>query len=472
VVHRTARVGLRVTAAQRRRCFGLLASAGDVWACTLDLARWRRQAGQRPLAGYQDLCRELALADPGTFGELDSAGARSVLRRYSDAWFTAARRRKNGTTTVRYPRRKRRLMPVRYYHGTFTLDGRRLRLPVARGCPPLWVRLDREAPCPAGQIRSVTLLSEGRRLFAEVTAEVPVATYRDGEGPDPARIAGAGPGVIHPFAVAGPGREGLLVSGRAIRAENYLHLADTRRRARAVARRAPKPGQAGSRRWRKTRARQRQHEAARRRRVAQAHHEAAAAVIAWSAERQVGTLKIGDPRGVLALDAGRRHNKRIRDWRIGHLLACLQDKAARAGITAVLADERGTSSTCPSCARRVPRPAGRTFSCPHCGLTGHRDLAGGASIATRTPGGGPIRSGNPFPDRITHRRAGNHLPGASPARRDPRRRSHHGSTGGSPGRPRPAPPGRGDVARPPPTAEREDRATPPGQPGKRSATRH
>jgi hypothetical protein len=85
----------------------------------------------------------------------------------------------------------------------------------------------------------------------------------------------------------------------------------------------------------------------------------------------------------------------------------------------MLVDERGTSSTCPSCTRRVPRPAGRTFACPHCGFTGHRDLVGGANIATRTPGGGPIQPGNPFPDQITHRRAGNHLPGASPARRDP-----------------------------------------------------
>jgi hypothetical protein len=187
------------------------------------------------------------------------------------------------------------------------------------------------APYPAGQIRSVTLLNQGRRLFAEVTAEVPVATYRDGEGPDPARVAGVDPGVIHPFAVAGPGGEGLLVSGRAIRAENHLHLADAKRRARAVARRAPRPGQAGSRRWRKTRARQRKLEAAHRRRVAQAQHEAAAAVIAWSVQRRVGTLKIGDPRGVLALAAGRRHNKRVRDWRIGHLLACLQDKAAGPG---------------------------------------------------------------------------------------------------------------------------------------------
>jgi hypothetical protein len=36
--------------------------------------------------------------------------------------------------------------------------------------------------------------------------------------------------VIHPFAVAGPDQEGLLVSGRAIRAETYLHLKDTKRR--------------------------------------------------------------------------------------------------------------------------------------------------------------------------------------------------------------------------------------------------
>jgi putative transposase len=79
---------------------------------------------------------------------------------------------------------------VRYYHGTFVLEGRRLRLPVARGCPPLWVRLDRDVPYPAGQVRSVTLMNEGRRLCMEVTAEVPVATYPSGEQPDPARVAG------------------------------------------------------------------------------------------------------------------------------------------------------------------------------------------------------------------------------------------------------------------------------------------
>src|SRR5438552_16531764 len=91
VVHRTARAGLRVTRAQRRRLLRLLASGGDVWAAVLELNGWRRARQDRPLVSYQGLCRELAASGPGTFGELDSHGGRSVLRRYSDAWFATAR---------------------------------------------------------------------------------------------------------------------------------------------------------------------------------------------------------------------------------------------------------------------------------------------------------------------------------------------------------------------------------------------
>ena len=108
VVHRTARAGLRVTPAQRRRLLGLLVSAGDVWACVLELNAWRRARQDRPLADYQVLCRELACAGPGTFGELDTVGARSVLRRYSDAWFAAAKRRREGDRSARFPRRRRK----------------------------------------------------------------------------------------------------------------------------------------------------------------------------------------------------------------------------------------------------------------------------------------------------------------------------------------------------------------------------
>ena len=160
-------------------------------------------------------------------------------------------------------------------------------------------------------------------------------------------------------------------------------------------------------------------------------------MIGWAITRRIGTLAVGDPRSVLNLAAGRRHNQRTRDWRVGRLISVLRDKAGQAGITLTLLDERGTSSTCPACRARVPKPRGRVFSCPRCGLAGHRDLIAAANIAGRAPGGltpAVIAAG------VTHRRAGQHLPGVSRARRDPRRRPHHGAARGSPGRHLPAPP--------------------------------
>jgi putative transposase len=401
----------------------------------LELNAWRRARQDRPLVSYQELCRELAASGPGCFGELDSSGARSVLRRYSDAWFAAAKHCRGGDRRARFPRRRRALMPLRWSHGTFTLAGRMLRVPVARGRPALWVRLDRDLPYPPEQVRSVTLVYDAGRLWVDVTAEVPVACYPAGLEPDPGRVAGVDLGIIHPYAVAGPGGEGLLVSGRAIRAEHRMHLADSKARGKAVARRAPKPGQKGSRRWRHYRRRQRLAEARHRRRVRQAQHEAAKSVIAWAADRQVGTLAVGDPRGVLSIKAGRRHNQRTRDWRIGHLIAALTDKGEAAGIGLQLVDERGTSSTCPACRSRIPKPAGRVLACPACQFSGHRDLSAAASIAARA-GGGITPA---IPADVTHRRAGAHLPGVAPSRRDPRRRAHHRGARWSPGRHRPAP---------------------------------
>src|SRR5262249_38335550 len=148
-------------------------------------------------------------------------------------------------------------LPVRFYHGTFRLAGRRVRLPTAAGRPPLWLRLDRAVPYPAERVRSVTLLADGGRLWLEVIAELPVSTYPAGGGPDPAGVAGAALGITHPYAGAGPDGQPLLVSGRPIRAEHRMHLADTKARRKATAARAPKPGQRGSRRWRKTRRRAR-----------------------------------------------------------------------------------------------------------------------------------------------------------------------------------------------------------------------
>jgi hypothetical protein len=62
LVHRTAHIRLRLTRRQASRCYGLLRSAGDVWAWLLDTNRQRHQQGEQPVTGYQALCRQLTSA--------------------------------------------------------------------------------------------------------------------------------------------------------------------------------------------------------------------------------------------------------------------------------------------------------------------------------------------------------------------------------------------------------------------------
>jgi hypothetical protein len=147
VVHRTARIRVRATRRQADRCYGLLRSAGDVWAWLLNTNYERLRQGLTPVTKYQALCRELTVV--GTFGQLSVAGARSVARRYSDAWFQAAKGRRDGTAAG-FPRRRRALVPVRFHHGTFLLRGKRLRLAVARGQPelsPIGPSRSERSPC-------------------------------------------------------------------------------------------------------------------------------------------------------------------------------------------------------------------------------------------------------------------------------------------------------------------------------------
>ncbi|MGH8985122.1 MAG: RNA-guided endonuclease InsQ/TnpB family protein [Acidimicrobiia bacterium] len=415
-LHRTARIRLRVTRGQARRCFALLRAAGDVWAALIEVNAARLARGLPPIANYQEWCREIVGAP---CGELSVAAVRSVVRRYSDAVFETARRRRCGER-ARYPRRRRAFFPTRWHRGTFVLKGERVRLSVAAGQPELSVRLFRPVPYPAEQVRSLTLVADAGRLFLDVTALVAIEDHDVATD----RVAGIDIGIIHPLAAA-CGDEALLISGRAIRAEERLHLADTKARTRKMAPKAPRRGQRGSRRWRKHRAIQRRVEARHRRRVHLAHHEAAKAMVAWAIERRVGTLAIGDLAGITGRELGRRQNLRLRQWRRTHLVRALRDKAEVAGIRVIVTDERGTSSTCPECGARTVKPSGRNFACNSCGHREHRDIVGARNIAARS--GGITRT----PVRVTHRRAG-----TVPARRDRRRQLwDERRSGPAPGRP-------------------------------------
>src|SRR5260370_12454774 len=92
-VHRTARIALRITPVQRRRCYGPLRCAGDVWACVIDRNRGLAEEHRPQVANFPALCRKLT----GTsFGELSRQCAEAVLKNYSIAFFEAARRKKAG----------------------------------------------------------------------------------------------------------------------------------------------------------------------------------------------------------------------------------------------------------------------------------------------------------------------------------------------------------------------------------------
>jgi len=250
------------------------------------------------VANYQQLCRELTGAD---VGELSVAAARSVLRRFSDGWFTPISDKKQGERAS-YPRRKRALMPIRWYHDTFSIDAqaRRVRLSTARGCAPLVVRVTHLPPYPVEDVRAVTLVADAGRLWLDVTAQVAVADH----DLDPDKVAGVDVGIIHLFAAA-TDDAALVVSGRAVRAEERLHLDDSRQRGKHLGRKAPKRGQRGSRRYKKLRARQRTAETRHRHRVRQAHHEAAKRVIEFAVSERAGTLVVGDPKGITDRDVGR-----------------------------------------------------------------------------------------------------------------------------------------------------------------------
>jgi putative transposase len=205
-----------------------------------------------------------------------------------------------------------------------------------------------------------------------------------------------------------------VVSGRGIRSHKRLlskqlgEIAQKRSRC-----------QRGSKRWKRLqRVRCLQSQRAKRR-IRDLRHKGTRRAIDFCVEQKVGTLFLGNPRGVRDLKAGRHHNQRISRWEVGKDIDYLCHKAEKASIVCSTGDERGTSSRCPQCGHRH-RPRGRNWQCRACGFAGHRDLVGAANMHENAFGVKVT-----FPASVTYRRAGpmraargvKSLAPSSPARR-------------------------------------------------------
>jgi IS605 OrfB family transposase len=415
-VVRTFRVKVMATKAKQRQAFGLLEAGGDVRAWCIDRFHARIRAGLPNANSVTQMWPDQK--EHGPFGQLTAHCAQDITRGWSDSFFEVMRRRAAGDKAS-LPLKKRRLVPVTWRKGEFRLTaatptGRaRVELSLRRGCDNLVLSLSHDHPYDPNLVRAVRLIEEAGDLFADITAWVAVVPART----DPEVAAGVDPGIIHPLAVASQD-QALLVSGRAVRAEEFLHLEDTKTRDRHLAaKRAPRrarpgrPRQEGSRRWKKLAARQRRQEAKNRRVVKQAGNRAANLAAAFIVDQaRAATVAVGDPKRIEDLDAGRRHNRRIHRWARTHTRNALTYRLQECGINARLVDERGTSSSCPTCGAAATKN-GRHLTCqnPTCHQSHHRDIAGAQNMV-RKLGHAPTDIAH-----TEHRRVG------TPARRDRRR---------------------------------------------------
>jgi len=414
-VVRTFTVEATLTPAQRRRAMAMLESGGDVLAFCIDRFHARIRAGLPNANSVVELWPDQKAHGP--FGELSAHCAQDVTKLWSAQYFEAIRRRQSGARAA-LPLKKRRLVPITWRKGEFALvapaDGRRARaeLSCARGRPKLVLRLSHPHRFEEALVRSVRLREDAGDLLVDITAFVGVASA----SLDPLLVAGVDPGIIHPLAVA-VGDTALLISGRALRAEEFLHLEDSKARARisstkraAVRARPGRPSEGGSRRWRKLQAAQRAAESRNRRVVKLAQHRAARLATSLIVASRASEVAVGDPRGIESAPAGRVHRRRVHRWGRAYGRDALRYALEEAGIKVRLVEERGTSSRCPHCAAPATK-SGRRLRCSSltCTAVHHRDIAGAQNMVVKI-GHAPRKIA-----RTEHRRVG------QPSRRDRRR---------------------------------------------------
>ncbi len=362
-VVRTFRVKVMSTPAKSRQARDLLVAGGDVWAWCVDRYHSRRRAELPAANSNTQIWPELRAHGP--FGPLSVHTGQDVAKAWSAAFFESVRRRKEGERAS-LPLRKHYQRPVVWRRGEFRLlaGGKKVRPRVAlgrsRGYPPLELAVSHAAPYAAEAVRAVKLLDDGGALYLDFTAWVPIKAAKRA----PARVAGADPGIIHPLVLA-TGADALMISGRAVRAEEYLHLADTKaRQVHQARRRAPTPArrvtprQAGSRRWAKIAAKQRSAEAKSRRRVRLAANRAARLAAGWAVEHQIELVALGDPVGIENHDVGAVQNRRVGRWLRAYTRNVIRYRLEDVAIHLSLVDERGPAVAARPAASLQPSAGG------------------------------------------------------------------------------------------------------------------
>ena len=356
---RVLRVRFHRTPAIRRTCDRMRRSMATLWNDMVRLhqrirkSRWKWPSQKAFDAHF--------VRRKDRYAGLPSACVQQAVRKFFGNIQTTRANRKLGLP-VRYPWRAQKHFQTVVFRGDLvSWSSGRLRLGGGNGSPALSIPL-RQDP---GTILKAEL------LFDEVLVTV--------EHPAPARVsdtpletvtAAGDPGQRWAWAFLSTNGASLMINGRAIVAEKIR-----REKKRAYQKAYQAHRKPGSRRQKKTNWTMARQKAKSIRRIRDVNHKVSRQVVDWGVATGQTRMILSQPTGIAKAKGRKSQKQRNGYWEYGKQSRMIEYKAA--GWIEIERDgERGTSSTCPKCNNDRYHPSGRTFLCPNCGWSGHRDLVG------------------------------------------------------------------------------------------------
>jgi putative transposase len=280
-----------------------------------------------------------------------------------------AKLRRLGLRKIKYPYKEKKYMTIPFKQQAIrTNDNGELVLSLSKGI------FFNTKYTPDRKIHTAEILFRNGRYILAITAEYPEPELK---------IYGTKVGVdigeIHPVALCDENGDGLIISGRQIRA-----IKQWRNKSLAALMRRLSYCQKGSRQWRKYKKAVSELISKTENQLRDLYHKTTRKAINWAHAKGVAELIIGNPVGVgknsrKRKKLNRKSAQKVSQMEYGRIKQYLKYKAKELGINTCLVSERDTSQECPVCGHKN-RCTGRTYTCSNCGFTTHRDGKGAFMI--------------------------------------------------------------------------------------------
>jgi putative transposase len=333
------------------------------------------------------------------------------------SWFGHRRSGNGDANPPKYRKRNGHVLPstITYKQSAFRLIGKSLRLSrgkaVTEETGQQYLQLDLGLPPNAdlSQVQQVRLVPRNGGWQAHLVCRVDVCAEAPGEG-----VAAVDQGIVNLATVAYSDGTTELYSGRGLLAQEYYF-------AKELARCKPCAWRPGSRKKKKSKREGRLHYK-KSLRTRQCLHTMSRAIIDSCVAKRVGTLVIGDLKGIRhkangdSVSHGNAGNLKLHAWPFNTFAEMLVYKAKLAGIQVEKIDERNTSCTCSRCGNvdRCARRHRGLYVCPVCNATINADVNGAINILRKylhglddqSGTGVPVREGDPpsiWPEPLVNR---------------------------------------------------------------------